>query len=169
MSASSIDNVRSILFVCTGNICRSPLAEYLFRDHVEKLNDSGRFRIGSAGTYALNGNRATPEAMEAGRMWGIDLSPHRAREVNGALLAASDFVLVMTRGHRDWLLQQYPAYENKIYLAMLFPRKLAGEASGSADVPDPIGESVDYYLEVLEMLEPVLPEIYSGALEEGDS
>lgn len=166
MSQPSPEKITSILFVCTGNICRSPLAEYFFRDYVEKRGDGGRFNISSAGTFALNGNRATYEAREAGRLRGLDLEPHRAREINGALLSGADHVLVMTRSHRDWLCRHYPGQENKIYLAMLFPHRLEGESPEMTDVPDPIGESVEYYLRVLEMLEPVLPDIYRGALEE---
>lgn len=166
MNQPRLEKITSVLFVCTGNICRSPLAEYLFRDYVENQGKGGRFNIGSAGTFALNGNRATFEAVEAGRRRGLDLSRHRAREVNGALMSAADHVLVMTRAHHDWLCTRYPGLENKVYLAMLFPRRLEGGGRGKADVPDPIGESVDYYLKVLEMLEPVLPNIYRGALEE---
>lgn len=160
---------RSILFVCTGNICRSPLAEYLFRQYVTSRGHGHRFDISSAGTYALDGNQATYEALEAGRKWGLDLGPHRARPVTGDMLAVTDHVLVMTQAHRDLLLRQYPFFENKIYLAMLFPRHLSGEPPGRTDVPDPIGESVGYYLKVLEMLEPVLPDIYQGAIEEDHS
>lgn len=158
------NRVRSILFVCTGNICRSPLAEYLFRDYAEKQGDASRFDIGSAGTLALEGNRATREAVAAGRLRGIDLEPHRARGVNDSLMSSADHILVMTQAHHDWLCTRYPGLENKIYLAMLFPRRLRRRFSGRIDVPDPIGESVEYYLKVLDMLVPVLPEIHRGAL-----
>lgn len=160
---------RSVLFVCTGNICRSPLAEYFFRDYVTKKGDGNRFNIGSAGAYALDGNHATYEAIEAGRQWGLDLKPHHARATNNAMITSSDYILVMTQAHRNWLLQQYPGFENRIYLALLFPRHLSGEPSDQTDVPDPIGESVGFYLKVLEMLEPVLPDIHMGILEEGSS
>ncbi|RJQ48112.1 MAG: low molecular weight protein arginine phosphatase [Gaiellales bacterium] len=160
---------RNILFVCTGNICRSPLAEYFFRDYVEKRGQGGRFQIGSAGTYALDGNRATYEAIEAGRSRGLDLTPHRAREVNGGLMSSADLVLAMTRSHHDWLSTRYPGLENKIYLTMLFPRRYDGRGPGRIDVPDPIGESVEHYLQVLAMLEPALPKICQGILEEDHS
>jgi protein-tyrosine-phosphatase len=162
-------SARSVLFVCTGNICRSPLAEYFFRDYVTKKGDGKRFDISSAGTYAFDGNHATLEAIEAGRQWGLDLRSHYARAVNGAIMSSSDYILVMTQAHRNWLLHQHPGYENKIYLTRLFPRHLSGEPKVKTDVPDPIGESVGFYLKVLEMLEPVLPVIYQTALEEGQS
>jgi protein-tyrosine-phosphatase len=162
-------NIRSVLFVCTGNICRSPLAEYFFRDYVTKKGDGGRFDVGSAGVYALDGNHATYEAIEAGRQWRLDLKQHHARAIDRDMMASSDYILVMTQAHRNWLLHQYPGYENKIYLTLLFPRHLSGEPPVQTDVPDPIGESVDYYLKVLEMLEPVLPDIHRVALEEDQS
>lgn len=169
MPESSIQNPSSrirLTFVCTGNICRSPLAEYLFRDFTGKQGNARRFEIDSAGTHAMDGNHATYEAMEAGRRRGLDLRPHRAREIDGGIMTAADLVLVMTRAHHDWLCARYPGLENKIYLAMLYPGRLTGRDRGNVDVPDPIGESVEYYLKVLDMLEPVLPEIHRGALEE---
>ncbi|MHB0914204.1 MAG: arsenate reductase/protein-tyrosine-phosphatase family protein [Thermoleophilia bacterium] len=166
MSKPRPKDICSILFVCTGNICRSPLAEYFFSDYVEKQGASDRFDISSAGTFALRGNRATYEALEAGRRRGLDLRPHRARPVDQALLSRTDHILVMTRSHHDWLCRHYPGLENKIYLAKLFPRRLSGEPPEITDVPDPYGESVGYYLEVLEMLEPVLPKLFRDAIEE---
>lgn len=166
MHKRRMKNIRSVLFICTGNICRSPLAEYFFSDYVEKQGAGDRFDISSAGTYAIDGNRATYEALEAGRRRGLDLTPHRARPVNGSLLSAADHVLVMTQSHHDWLCRHYPGLENKIYLAKLFPSHLSGEPPEITDVPDPYGESVGYYLEVLKMLEPVLPKLFRDTIRE---
>ena len=158
----------SVLFVCTGNICRSPLAEFLFKDFVAREGTAGSFRIGSAGTYALNGNTATREAQSAARQWGLDISSHRAREVSHRLMDESDYVLGMTRQHCLELLREFPGHENKIYLALLFPREFELERLEGIDVPDPIGLPVDYYAQVLDMLSPALPRIMNGILDKED-
>ena len=156
----------SILFVCTGNICRSPLAEALLRDYAVKRGREDRLAVSSAGIHAGDGNPATAEAREAARRWGLDLARHRAREVRRSIIDGADFILAMTKRHHDWLVQAFPESKNKIYLALLFPRGLDGRPPAGTDVPDPIGESVGFYLDVLELLQPVLPKILSGALRE---
>ena len=159
----------SILFVCTGNICRSPLAEAQLRDYAEKQGVAGRLDISSAGTHAWDGNPATHEAREAAHLNNLDLSSHRAREVRRSIMNDSGYVIAMTQRHHQWLLKEFPEHENKIYLALLFPRGLKGESPEVTDVPDPIGESVEFYLKVLEMLRPSLPEILGAALKEDAS
>jgi protein-tyrosine phosphatase len=76
--------VRSILFVCAGNICRSPLAEALFRHVAASRPLLAGLEVGSAGTIALDGNRATPDAVRVAREeLGLDLTAHRARKIDG--------------------------------------------------------------------------------------
>ncbi|MCL4474054.1 MAG: low molecular weight phosphotyrosine protein phosphatase [Actinobacteria bacterium] len=154
----------SILFVCTGNICRSPLAEYLLRDYAARQGKGGLISVSSAGTHAWEGNAATGEARAAGRKWGLDLAGHRAREARRSIVESSDIILAMTRAHHEWLVRAFPERKNAIYLALLFPRRLDEKSPAAADVPDPIGESVGFYLDVLEMLKPALPVILSAAL-----
>jgi protein-tyrosine-phosphatase len=154
----------SILYVCTGNICRSPLAEALLQEYARRQGVAGRLRITSAGTHAWEGNAATHEAREAARLWGLDLSGHRAREVRESILRENDIVLCATQQHHKWLQREFPRHENKLYLALLFPRRLTSETPPETDIPDPIGETVEYYIEVLKMLEPTLPIILSSAL-----
>ncbi|MHB9111207.1 MAG: arsenate reductase/protein-tyrosine-phosphatase family protein [Thermoleophilia bacterium] len=159
-------HVVSLLFVCTGNICRSPLAEAFLKDYALKKGRAGRLFVSSAGTHGWDGNPATAEASMAGARYGLDLSRHRAREVRLSIIEENDLVLAMTIRQHEWLLRTFPEAKNKLYLALLFPRCLAGESPEVADVPDPMGESVEFYLNVLEMLQPALPAILGGALRE---
>lgn len=164
MSAGSRNKPVSVLFVCTGNICRSPLAEYLLRDYAARQGKGGLISVSSAGTHAWEGNAATGEARAAGRKWGLNLAGHRAREVRRSIVDGADIILAMTRAHHEWLVRAFPKKENAVYLALLFPRRLDENSPVAFDVPDPIGESVGFYLDVLEMLKPALPVILSAAL-----
>lgn len=92
----------TILFVCTGNICRSPMAEGVARFMIEERYPMGRTRIdvSSCGVAAVDGNPPTAEAVAAVRGMGIDISGHRAMTIDHATVAAADLVLVMEQKHR---------------------------------------------------------------------
>ncbi|MDD3717559.1 MAG: hypothetical protein PHP28_02710 [Actinomycetota bacterium] len=90
-----------ILFVCTGNICRSPMAEALFqsrliKDYPEIAADA---LVHSAGISAIEGNPSTSSAVQAMDLWGIDLEPHRASELTPGILLEADVILAMAREH----------------------------------------------------------------------
>lgn len=85
--------------VCTGNICRSPMAEAILRDELAR-RDCGDIEVASAGTWADLGNRATPEALEVLADRGIDFAVHRSRPVDVEELAEADLVVAMTSVHQ---------------------------------------------------------------------
>ncbi|BBO81900.1 low molecular weight protein-tyrosine-phosphatase [Desulfosarcina ovata] len=92
--------VFSILMVCTGNICRSPMAEGLLRHRLpEWLKE--KVGIRSAGTQGLHGNRAQPEAVMAAAAHGADISAHRASMLDTAMIKSADLVLAMEKYHLD--------------------------------------------------------------------
>jgi protein-tyrosine-phosphatase len=95
-----------ILFVCLGNLCRSPMAEGIARDLVatEYPGLSGRIGIASAGVAAMDGEPATPEAVRAMRARGIDISLHRSRRATPEIVDSSDLVLVMEDRHSERLM-----------------------------------------------------------------
>ncbi len=133
-------HLKTVLFVCTGNSCRSPMAEHLFR-----LRAGARpaWRAESAGLAAADGWPATPEAVEVLREAGADLSAHRSRGLTKAMAAAADLILVMTEGHRKLLADRFPAAAGKTRLLTSFRATGAG-----GDIPDPIGQSVFVYRKV---------------------
>lgn len=114
-----------ILFVCTGNTCRSPLAQALGK----KLG----LETASAGLYALPGTPASPEARQAALAHGCDLSRHRARQLTAALADQADLICPMTAAHADAIRRQFPQAAGK-----LLPL--------STEIPDPFGHGTAAYL-----------------------
>lgn len=102
---------RNIATVCTGNICRSPMAEALFR---ERLSADGA-RVSSVGIGALVGAPADPMASELMAERGLDLSAHRGRQASNATLSDIDLVLVAEQLHSDWLTKHFPALRGRVH------------------------------------------------------
>ena len=104
-----------ILVVCTGNICRSPMAEVLLRQQVEKEDVAG-WDVESAGTWTVDGERASRYAIQLMAERGLDLISHRSRRVNRHIVEQADLVLVMTQGHSEALRLEFPDLREKIYM-----------------------------------------------------
>ena len=131
----------TVLFVCTGNSCRSPIAEGLFKKHIaeklgcpiDRLVEKG-YTVTSAGTLGIVGFPASDEAVEACAAKGVDISGHRSRALTTHLIEQSDFIFAMTRGHRDAVVEMSPGAANKCSLL-----------DDGIDIPDPIGQSQAVY------------------------
>ena len=101
--------IKSILVICVGNICRSPMAEAALRHTLPHLD------IFSAGLSALVGQPAAPDAVEVMRERGFDITTHRAQQLESWMLAKADLVLVMEMEHKHYLEGQHPFLRGKIY------------------------------------------------------
>jgi protein-tyrosine phosphatase len=139
------DNI-NIIFVCTGNTCRSSMAEGLFKAAVKELPDSIRFFPASRGIHAYDGDPASEHSIKALRdLWNIDISLHRAKMLNDADVAMSDLILTMTRQHRDTLRRRYPGKRESIFTLKEFVYPELNPDSIRADVGDPYGMPYDVY------------------------
>lgn len=118
----------SCIFVCTGNMCRSPFAEHVFRN----LAPRG-FESGSMGLTALPGGLATPASVRAARRFGVDLSVHRTRSLDEGVLRRAGGIYVFERMHRDNIEALFPGLGPRLHLL--------GALVGAQDeeIPDPVG------------------------------
>lgn len=142
--------MKRILFVCTGNICRSPTADGIARHWAERLGVQGEVEFDSAGTHAYhNGEAPDPRAQRAARARGYDLSRLRARPVMPQDFDRFDLILAMDRGHLVWLRRECPA-EHRHKVAMF---TAWSERYRDLDVPDPYYGGDDGFESVLDMCE----------------
>jgi len=134
------DRIKHILFVCTGNICRSPFAEGLLKKLVQKkgLDD---IVADSAGLLALSGNSATGLAQKVAAEYDVDLSDHIAKSVKKDIIDRSDLILAMKKSHAKNLLDTFPEAEGKVFLI----RRFARFGSKNRGVADPYGLNYETY------------------------
>lgn len=130
--------MRTVLFVCTANICRSPMAVGIFDALAEQRGLP--VRAESAGVAALVGDVAATHACWATDELGIEIGGHRARQVDADMLQKADLVLTMTPQHRDILHREFPEFREKI---RSLPEYSLGDESGS--IADPYGHSLGTY------------------------
>lgn len=104
-----------ILVVCTANICRSPVATALLKDRLDRrgLTD---WEVSSAGTWAVVERGASRHSIEVMQQHGFDITGHRARMVDAAMVAEADLVLCMEVGHAEALRVEFPDEAHKVFL-----------------------------------------------------
>ena len=139
--------MKTILFICTGNVCRSPMAEALFRHAVR---GRGEFRVVSAGIGAIDGQPPTTHSVRAMRELGVDISAQRSRMLTADLVRSADLILGMTHSHADTIVLLYPAAAEKTFLLREFDETLE---SYEKDIGDPIGSAYEVYVDCRDQIE----------------
>ncbi len=141
----------SVLFVCTGNICRSPTAEAVLGRHLVDAGLDRRVRIDSCGLGSWHlGDPPDGRAIDRGAARGYDLTPLRARQLRAADFTDFDMIIAMDRGHLTQMRRACPgALKDRLYLFMDFHP----DPGGQRDVPDPYFGDLDDYDLALDLIE----------------
>ncbi len=139
--------MHSVLFICTANQCRSPMAEGLLRLQVGL--DNPDWRISSAGTWAYDGTPASQNSVLVLKERGLDLSGHLSRTVDGDSIASHRLVLTMEKGHKEALRLEFAQQAGRIYLLSEMIDKLF-------DIGDPVGRPLSEYQATARDIETIL-------------
>lgn len=153
-SAAEIQDVSlgimpAILFVCTANICRSPMAEALLRRLIAQRADADAWRVESAGTWGMDGYSAANRAQLVMLESALDISGHRARTVDRRLLSEFDLILTMEGGHKEALCVEFPEFADRIYM-------LTEMIGYKMDIQDPITGTLDNFRDTAQELEQMI-------------
>ena len=149
-----------ILFVCSGNACRSPMAEGLLKKRLYPEYGK-KVTVSSAGTLGLNGNPATPNAITVAKEKGVDISKHLSKSISEKILSEADLILVMADHHTEYINTHHPEFIDKVFLLTEFGKPDDPTAKKSID--DPIGEGLSFYRKIINQIDNeinrILPEL----------
>ena len=131
---------KKILFVCTANVCRSPMAEHLFAHEIAKVNLPIKIETSSVGLSAMDGDKASQNSLDACQEIGIDISSHKSAGITRADLKEAAAIFCMTESHRALINMYFDLPEGYPIFLM---REFINE--GSKELPDPYGQDMQIY------------------------
>jgi protein-tyrosine-phosphatase len=139
-----------VMMVCTGNICRSPMAAGLLA-HYLPVDLKKRVQVSSAGTHAMHGHKAQEHAIATMAQIGIDITAHRARQLTREMARSADLILTMEAAHLSWVKRTLGWRQAKPRLLMEFDHQ-----SPTTDIYDPYGDPLAAYQRCLQTLRPCI-------------
>jgi len=149
---------KTVIFVCTGNVCRSPMAAGLFYDKLLREKAEGSVRVRSAGTWALEGQSASAYALQVMAERDLDIGVHHGRNLTQADVDEADLILVMTLRHKEVIAQDFQRSDGKVFL-------LSALAGPPYDVQDPYGGSIVEYRRTAAELADLVERAYPRVME----
>lgn len=147
--------MKTILFVCSGNTCRSPMAQALLLKYLHEHQDiyqPDAYQVWSAGMHTRDGLPASDEAIRVMSAEKVDLKGHCSSRLDKSLVQQADYIFTMTVSQRDYLKQSFPAKDN-IFVIKEFAAGIA------EDITDPYGAGYEVYYECLTELKKIIPGI----------
>ena len=145
-----------IMFICTGNICRSAMAEGMMKKLVNEKNIKD-IEICSCGIYAETGDYSTYNAIEAAKLYGADISNHKSANIRNSNITEMDVILCATNSHKQNVLFLYPNLNGKVFTM----KEYAGldKNSNDMDINDPWGYDLNVYYNCAKEIEECLEKI----------
>jgi protein-tyrosine-phosphatase len=138
-----------VLFVCTANIARSPMAEALFNGMVAEMGLGDQYQASSAATWGMDGYPAPPDGQRVMQERGLDTSTHVSRGITREMLEDADLVLTMEAGHKEALQIEFPEQRGKIFM-------LSEMVGSKADIDDPYTKGYEKFELAAQEIEDIL-------------
>ncbi len=142
-----------IMFICTGNICRSAMAHKMLEKRAKE--EKKDIQVYSCGIFAENGDIPTYEGIEAMKEYGIDLSKHRATNIRNSNIKDMDVILCATSSHKNNVIAMYPELKGKVYTM----KEYVGYPKNDIDIKDPWGYGIEVYRKCAKELEDCINKI----------
>ena len=137
---------KQVLFVCTGNTCRSVMAHGLLQQRLQR--EAARLRepieVGSAGVFAIDGLTPSKETLQLLRQDGVDMSGHMAQTLTDEMIRQAGLILVMEQHHLEQVIRRAPEASGKTWVLKRYGVPPT-QAAGGQDIPDPIGKPLEVY------------------------